>query len=75
MHEALGYSPFLTLNKLGLVAHNCNLSAKEVEAGVSEVPGHPQLLSEFRTNLHYLSLSVSAYLFLSVSVNLSQILY
>lgn len=50
MYEALGSA----LRKLGMVARACDPSTREVEAGRSEVQGHPQLHSEFEANLDHI---------------------
>ena len=42
------------LHKPGVMEHAWNPSTWSVEAGGSEVPVHPQLHSEFKTNLRYI---------------------
>lgn len=49
MHEAVGLIP--VLYKLDVVVNTWNLSAWEVEAGRSEVPGHPWLCPEIHESL------------------------
>ena len=42
--------------KLDLVAHTYNLSPGKVEAGESEIQGHPQLYGKFKASLGYMRL-------------------
>lgn len=51
--QSSGFKPQHCL-KLDMVAHNGNLSTWEVEAGGSEVYGHPQLYSKFEASLGYM---------------------
>lgn len=44
----------LVPNKLGIVAHTRNPNTQEVEAGTSQVQGHPWPNSEFKANLSYM---------------------
>lgn len=41
-------------HRLGVVAYACSPSTWEVEAGMSEVQGHPQQHAKFETSLSYM---------------------
>lgn len=74
MHKALALGFIPAWYKLRMVAHICNPSTREVDAGRTEVQGYPQLQNESEDSLGYMRVCLKKKIIVGNAILLSSVI-